>query len=51
VGIEIEVGSIEGKAKLSQNRPEVDRVNVREKFEVGSLGERNVAERMDPPKE
>ena len=37
VGIEIEVVSIEGKAKLSQNRPEIDRVNVREQLSEGSL--------------
>lgn len=49
VGIEIEVVSIEGKAKLSQNRPEIDRVNVREEFTEGTFGERNVAQRMDPP--
>lgn len=51
VGIEIEVRSIEGKAKLSQNRPEVDRLNVRETFSRGSLAERNVAERMAPGSE
>jgi transcriptional regulator len=51
VGIEIEVHSIEGKAKLSQNRPEMDRVNVRETFSTGSLSEQNVARRMEPPKE
>ncbi len=51
VGVEIEVISIEGKAKLSQNRPEVDRANVRRQFSTGSLSERNVAERMDPPSE
>jgi transcriptional regulator len=49
VGIEITVASIEGKAKLSQNRPEIDRVNVREQLSEGSLSERNVAQRMDPP--
>jgi transcriptional regulator len=51
VGIEIEVVSIEGKAKLSQNRPEIDRLSVRENFAEGSLSERNVAERMEPPEE
>jgi transcriptional regulator len=51
VGIEIEVTSIEGKAKLSQNRLELDRANVREQFSEGSLSERNVAQRMDPPSE
>lgn len=51
VGIEIQVRSIEGKAKLSQNRPEIDRANVREEFAVGSLGEQNVARRMEPTNE
>jgi transcriptional regulator len=51
VGIEIDVISIVGKAKLSQNRPEIDRVNVREKLSEGSLAERNVAKRMTPPLE
>jgi transcriptional regulator len=51
VGIEIAVASIEGKAKLSQNRPEIDRVNVREQLSEGSLSERNVAQRMDPSSE
>jgi transcriptional regulator len=51
VGIEIDVIAIAGKAKLSQNRPEIDRVNVREKLYEGSLGERNVAQRMTPPSE
>ncbi len=46
VGIEIEVISIEGKAKLSQNRPDVDRRSVREHFVEGSLAERNVGQRM-----
>jgi transcriptional regulator len=49
VGIEIEVVSIEGKAKLSQNRLEVDRVNVRDELSEGSLSDRNLAQRMDPP--
>jgi transcriptional regulator len=51
VGIAIEVVSIDGKAKLSQNRPEIDRVNVREKFFEGSLSEQNVAQRMETPSE
>ena len=51
VGIEIDVLSIEGKAKLSQNRPEIDRANVRRSFAGGTLEERMVAERMDPPRE
>lgn len=46
VGIEIAVHSIEGKAKLSQNRPEIDHDSVRDHFAEGSLGERNVAKRM-----
>ncbi len=49
VGIEIVVDSIEGKAKLSQNRQEVDRLSVREHFEHGTLGQRLVAERMTRP--
>jgi transcriptional regulator len=46
VGIEIAVGSIEGKAKMSQNRPEVDQRSVRENLAEGTLGEQNVARRM-----
>jgi transcriptional regulator len=46
VGIELEVVAITGKAKLSQNRPEVDRDAVQANFAVGSAHERNVAERM-----
>lgn len=46
VGIEINVASIEGKAKLSQNRPDVDRLKVRENFDHGNLVERIVAARM-----
>jgi transcriptional regulator len=46
VGLEITVASIEGKAKLSQNRPDVDRRSVRDHFSDGSLAERNVAARM-----
>ncbi|MGC2485176.1 MAG: FMN-binding negative transcriptional regulator [Acidimicrobiales bacterium] len=46
VGIEIEVISIEGKAKLSQNRPDVDRRSVRDHFVEGTLAERNVGQRM-----
>jgi transcriptional regulator len=47
VGMEIDVRSIQGKAKLSQNRPEVDHDNVREAFKTGSLREQNVASRMN----
>jgi len=46
VGIEIAVTGIEGKAKLSQNRPEEDAHSVRDHFLEGSLQERNVAQRM-----
>jgi transcriptional regulator len=46
VGLEIEVLSIEGKAKLSQNRPDVDHDSVRRHLGEGSLGERNTAQRM-----
>ncbi len=46
VGIEIDVTAIQGKAKLSQNRPEVDRVSVRDNFAEGTSAERNVAARM-----
>ena len=46
VGIGIDVVSIEGKAKLSQNRPALDHDTVRESFRDGTLAERNIAERM-----
>ena len=46
VGLEIEVVSIEGKAKLSQNRPEIDRANVQAAFTRGTLAQRIVAEKM-----
>jgi transcriptional regulator len=46
VGIEIEVANIQGKAKLSQNRPDVDRDAVRDNLATGSLSERTVAEHM-----
>ena len=46
VGIEINVISIEGKAKLSQNRTDEDHESVRLHFEEGTLAERNVASRM-----
>ena len=48
VGIEIDVVSIEAKAKLSQNRPEIDANSVREHLAGGTLGEQNVAARMKP---
>ena len=47
VGLEIDVLSIEGKAKLSQNRADVDREYVRDEFAKGSLAERAVAQRME----
>ena len=47
VGLEILVTDIQGKAKLSQNRPEIDHNNVRDNFAQGTLGEQNVANRMN----
>jgi transcriptional regulator len=47
VGIEIDVTAIQGKAKLSQNRPEVDHDAVRDNLAEGTPAERNVAERMN----
>jgi len=46
VGIEIDVVAIQGKAKLSQNRPEVDHDAVRDNLAQGTPAERNVAARM-----
>jgi transcriptional regulator len=46
VGIEIDVEAIIGKAKLSQNRPDVDHDSVRDNFAQGTPAERNVAARM-----
>jgi len=46
VGIEIDVQLIQGKAKLSQNRPEIDHDTVRDNLDQGSPTERNVAARM-----
>jgi transcriptional regulator len=46
IGIEIEVVGIEGKAKLSQNRPEIDQKNVRALFAEGTLEQQIVASRM-----
>ena len=48
VGIEISVLSIQGKAKLSQNRPQIDHDSVRDHLAQGTLGEQNVASRMEP---
>jgi transcriptional regulator len=47
VGLDIEVLSIEGKAKLSQNRLESDRTSVRDNLAQGSLEDRRVAGYMD----
>ena len=46
VGVSMAVSSIEGKAKLSQNRPEVDHDEVRRALAEGSLAEREVARWM-----
>ena len=46
VGIEIDVRAIQGKAKLSQNRPEIDHDSVRDNLAQGTPAERNVAARM-----
>lgn len=46
VGIEITVSAVEGKEKLSQNRPDEDRRHVRATFLEGSLSERNTAQWM-----
>jgi transcriptional regulator len=54
VGVEIPIGRIEGKWKMSQNRPEADRAGVIAGFrESGPAGEEIaalVAERGRPPK-
>ena len=47
VGIEIDVVSIEAKAKLSQNRTEIDVHSVREQLAGGTFGDQNVAARMN----
>jgi transcriptional regulator len=46
IGVEIEVVAIDGKSKLSQNRPEIDQRNVRERFAAGTLEQQIVASRM-----
>ena len=46
VGIKIDVEVIQGKAKLSQNRPDVDHHSVRDNLAQGTPAERNVAARM-----
>ncbi len=46
VGVSVTVTSIEGKAKLSQNRPENDHDQVAAAFASGTWRERDVAVRM-----
>lgn len=46
VGLELTVTSIEGKEKLSQNRPDEDRRHVRATFFDGTLREQNTARWM-----
>ncbi len=46
VGVSVTVTSIEGKAKLSQNRPPIDHDHVATAFAAGAWHERNVSERM-----
>jgi transcriptional regulator len=47
IGLEITVSGIQGKAKLSQNRPEIDHDSVRDNFAQGTLSEQNVSSRMN----
>ena len=47
VGLKIEVVTVLGKAKLSQNRPIIDHDTVRDNFARGNLAERLVAARMN----
>jgi len=47
VGIEIDVVAVQGKAKLSQNRPAIDHDAVRDNLAQGTPAERNVAARMN----
>ena len=46
VGFEIEVSQLEGKFKLSQNRPADDRVRVADALAQGAVGERATAQMM-----
>jgi len=48
VGVVVDVHGIEGKAKLSQNRSDVDARSVADHLGRGSESERNVARRMPP---
>lgn len=43
VGFRIPIGKIEGKFKLSQNRPEIDRVNVQAKHAAGTPDQQALA--------
>jgi transcriptional regulator len=47
VGFRIPVAKIEGKFKLSQNRPEQDRRNVHAAHAAGTDDQRALAEWMD----
>ena len=47
VGLKIEVATVLGKAKLSQNRPIIDHDTVRDNFARGNPAERLVAARMN----
>jgi transcriptional regulator len=47
VGFEIDVETITGAAKLSQNKGEVDRNSVHDYLAIGSLAERALAQQMD----
>ena len=46
VGVEIAIERIEGKRKLSQNRPEVDRAAVESALAAGTPAEQAIAEAM-----
>lgn len=47
VGLELDILSVEGKAKLSQNRPEVDRRAVQSHLATGTPPQQIVADRMN----
>lgn len=50
VGLRLEIATVEGKMKLSQNRPEADRAGVVAGLEArGDAASRTVAERMRKP--
>ncbi len=48
VAIEIEASRVDAKAKLSQNRPDADRIGVRTALAAAGPAERSVAEAMRP---